>query len=106
MPASFDACARSAICGMTAGLRQLPSHREVTMLGISGFGMVHTLISLVAVIAGAVSLIRYGAISSRTPAGRIYLSWTVLTCLTGFFIFHHGGFGKPHALGIITLVVI
>ncbi|MEO8038566.1 MAG: hypothetical protein ABI794_07330 [Betaproteobacteria bacterium] len=29
---------------------------------------------------------------------------TVLTCLTGFFIFQHGGFGKPHAGGILTLV--
>jgi hypothetical protein len=31
---------------------------------------------------------------------------TVLTCVTGFFIFHHGGFGKPHTLGIITLIVL
>jgi hypothetical protein len=30
----------------------------------------------------------------------------VLTCLTGFPIMQHGGFGKPHALGIITLVVL
>ena len=31
---------------------------------------------------------------------------TILTCLTGFGIFQHGGFGKPHALGIITLAVM
>ncbi len=31
---------------------------------------------------------------------------TIITCLTGFGIFQHGGFGKPHALGIITLVVL
>jgi hypothetical protein len=26
--------------------------------------------------------------------------------LTGFGIFQHGGFGKPHALGVLTLVVL
>jgi hypothetical protein len=31
---------------------------------------------------------------------------TILTCLTGFFIFQRGGFGKPHMLGIITLLVL
>lgn len=31
---------------------------------------------------------------------------TVLTCASGFLIFRHGGFGKPHVLGIATLVVL
>jgi hypothetical protein len=30
----------------------------------------------------------------------------VLTCLTGFGIFQHGGFGAPHALGVMTLLVL
>jgi uncharacterized membrane protein len=68
--------------------------------------MVHTVISLVAVAAGVVALVRYGEINSRITSGRIYLIMTVLTCLTGFFIFQHGGFGKPHALGILTLLVM
>lgn len=76
------------------------------MLGISSFGMVHTIISLVAVAAGLISLIRYGAISWNNSVGRTYVYATILTCLTGFFIFHHGGFGKPHVLGIITLIVL
>jgi hypothetical protein len=36
----------------------------------------------------------------------VYIWTTVLTCLTGFGIFQHGGFGKPHALGVITLLVL
>jgi hypothetical protein len=36
----------------------------------------------------------------------LYVLATVATCVTGFFIFHHGGFGKAHALGIITLFVL
>lgn len=76
------------------------------MLGITPFGMVHTVISLIAVAAGVVALVRHGEINSRITSGRIYLIMTVLTCLTGFFIFQHGGFGKPHALGILTLLVM
>jgi hypothetical protein len=30
----------------------------------------------------------------------------VLTCLTGLPIFQHGGFGPPHTLAILTLVVL
>jgi len=76
------------------------------MLGITPFGWLHTIISLVAVFSGAISLIRYGAIVWNTVLGKTYVYTTILTCLTGFFIFHHGGFGKPHALGIITLIVL
>jgi len=75
-------------------------------LGITPFGMVHTIISLIAVAAGLVSLIRHGAISWNNGVGKTYVYTTILTCLTGFFIFHHGGFGKPHVLGIITLIVL
>jgi cytochrome b subunit of formate dehydrogenase len=43
---------------------------------------------------------------SRNQLGNIYVLATVITCLSGFGIFQHGGFGKPHVLGIITLVVL
>lgn len=76
------------------------------MLGLTQLGIVHTAISLIAVAAGAVALIRDGRIGSRDTLGRIYVVTTVLTCLTGFGIFQHGGFGKPHALGVLTLLVL
>lgn len=76
------------------------------MFGLTTLGVIHTAISLVAVAAGAVALFRDGAIAPRNALGMLYVIATVLTCLTGFGIFQHGGFGKPHALGIITLVVI
>lgn len=76
------------------------------MLGLTNLGIVHTLISIVAVIAALTCFFRYGGISLRNRAGQVYVWTTVLTCLTGFFIFEHGGFGKPHALGIVTLLVL
>lgn len=76
------------------------------MAALTPLGIVHTAISIVALVAGAVSLIRNKEISTGTKVGRLYVITTILTCLTGFGIFQHGGFGKPHALGIITLAVL
>jgi len=76
------------------------------MFGLTNLGVVHTAISLVAVAAGFISVFRYKEISLHTRLGQTYVLMTVLTCLTGFPIFQHGGFGPPHALGIITLFVL
>lgn len=76
------------------------------MLGITLFGAVHTLISLAAVVAGVLSLLRHGRISAGSRAGHAYILLTVASCVTGFFIFHHGGFGPPHALAILTLALL
>jgi uncharacterized membrane protein len=69
-------------------------------------GAFHTAISLLAVLAGIVALVRYGEITTRTSPGVWYVRLTAATCITGLFIFRHGGFGAPHALAIITLVVL
>ena len=74
--------------------------------GLTQLGVWHTAISLVAVLAGLVALVRDGRITPYNMLGQVYIWTTVLTCLTGFGIFQHGGFGKPHALGIITLVTL
>jgi uncharacterized membrane protein len=76
------------------------------MLGLTNLGTIHTAIALLAVAAGAMAYFRYGNISLRTRRGQAYVSLTVITCLTGFGIFEHGGFGKPHMLGILTLLVL
>lgn len=75
-------------------------------LGLTSLGTVHTAISLIAVFAGLWALLRYKEITLRTGWGQVFVWTTVLTCLTGFGIFQHGGFGKPHALGIITLAAL
>ena len=73
---------------------------------LTTLGIIHTTISLVALAAAFVTLFRHHHIRWATRSGKVYVAATVLTCLTGFGIFQHGGFGKPHALGIITLVVM
>jgi len=76
------------------------------MLGLTTIGIIHTAISLVAVVAGIYAFFRDKEISPRNGLGKTYVWTTVLTCVTGFFIFQHGGFGKPHVLGIVTLLVL
>ncbi|MEP7044500.1 MAG: hypothetical protein ABI843_15650 [Dokdonella sp.] len=76
------------------------------MFGLTQLGVLHTAISLIAVGAGIVALLREGLITSRDTVGMIYVIATVLTCLTGFGIFQHGGFGKAHLLGVVTLIVL
>jgi hypothetical protein len=76
------------------------------MFGLTQLGVVHTLISIVAVGAGIVAFARYGSISLRTGTGRFYVWMTVLTCVTGFPIFKTGAFGPAHATGVIVLVLL
>lgn len=76
------------------------------MFGLTSLGVFHTLIGLIAVAAGLVALIRDKEISPRNSLGKIYLVTTVVTCVTAFGIFQHGGFGKGHALAILTLLTL
>lgn len=76
------------------------------MLGLTNLGIIHTAISLVALGAGIVALVRYQEIPAKLFIGKLYIWTTVITCLTGFPIMQHGGFGAPHALGVITLLVL
>ncbi len=74
--------------------------------GLTQLGVIHTLISLVAVIAAVIAFFRDKGINPANTLGKVYIWATIFTCLTGFGIFQHGGFGKAHMLGIITLVTL
>ena len=76
-------------------------------LGITPFGWFHTAISAVAVVAGIIALVHSDKkSSSHNTVGKIYVAMTILSCLTGLCIFHHGGFGPGHVLAIVTLLVL
>ena len=76
------------------------------MFGITPFGMFHTIIALIAVGAGFAALANHREIGMASAAGRTYVLLTIVTCVTGLFIFRHGTFGVPHALAVLTLVVL
>lgn len=76
------------------------------MLGLTTLGLIHTVISLIAVIAGVWGLARDKEISLFHPLGQIYLLGTLLTAASGLGIFQHGGFGPPHVLAVLTLMAL
>lgn len=75
-------------------------------MGLSTLGLWHTLISLIALVSGFWSLVRYSGISPRNGAGKIYVVGTLLTAITALFIFQRGGFGPGHAMAIATLLAL
>src|SRR5258708_26346821 len=74
--------------------------------GLTPLGVAHTVVSLIAVTTGLIALIRDREISPRNVVGKLYVIMTVLTCLTAFGIFQHGGFSEPPALGIVTRILL
>jgi uncharacterized membrane protein len=53
------------------------------MFGITPFEMFHTVIALIAVVAGLTALAKYREIGLATAAGRVYVLVTIATCVTG-----------------------
>lgn len=76
------------------------------MLDITPFGWLHTLISLVSLFSGLYLLARRREVVWARPGGKLYVVTTAATCITGLFIFRHGGFNEAHALSILTLLVL
>ena len=74
--------------------------------GLTILGVFHTAIALVAVACGFVALARDKEISPGNRLGQAYLLLTLVTALTGFGIFRHGGFGPAHAVGVLTVVAL
>jgi hypothetical protein len=76
------------------------------ILGISAatFTLVHVLLSLIGIFAGAVVL--SAIIDGRLLGGwnAVFLVTTIATSVTGFLF--HSSFGPPHAIGVISLVVL
>lgn len=76
------------------------------MFGLSPLGLVHTLLSLVALGALPLAVVREGWLGSTRPIGRFSLGATALTALTALALFRHGGPGPGHALAVLTLVAV
>jgi uncharacterized membrane protein len=76
------------------------------MLGLTNLGFIHTLVGVLAIVVGVWALFRYKEILPETRLGMVYIAATAITAVTGLFIFQHGGFGPPHVLSILTLVVV
>jgi uncharacterized membrane protein len=75
---------------------------------LSALGIIHTAISVVALIGGFVALIRHKEVSLGTLSGQVYLVGTLLTAITAFGIFHHpGGHATAgHYVAVLTILAL
>jgi hypothetical protein len=69
-------------------------------------GWIHTLIAIVALVAGYYTLVVHKVITPDTSTGRVYLICTLVTAVTALMIYQHGGFGAAHALAVLTLLAL
>jgi uncharacterized membrane protein len=69
-------------------------------------GWVHTIIAIVALIAGYYTLAVYKVIKPEQKAGQIYLICTLIAAVTALMIYQRGTFGPAHGLAVLTLLAL
>jgi hypothetical protein len=65
----------------------------------------HVVISLIGIAAGLLLFLGLSRGRWSDLSNRIFLVFTILTSVTGFF-FHSKAFGPPHVVGVISLIVL
>lgn len=73
---------------------------------LSTLGIIHTVISVIALIAAFVALFQSGRIDPRSSAGRWYVILTLLTCFTSFGVMKTGKFTPAHGLSVLVLILL
>jgi uncharacterized membrane protein len=78
----------------------------VTPNHLSVLGIIHTAISILAILVALFALFRDGKIDPANGRGKWYILLTVVTCITGFPIMRFGHLTPGHYLAIIILVLL
>jgi len=69
-------------------------------------GWFHTVIGVIALVSGGLTLFRFREISLEHRSGQVYLGATLITAVTALAIFQRGEFGPGHALAVVTLLAL
>jgi uncharacterized membrane protein len=69
-------------------------------------GWFHTVMGIIALVSGGVTLAKFKEITPQTRSGQIYLAATLITAGTALAIFQRGAFGPGHALAVMTLLAL
>ncbi|MBT2563043.1 hypothetical protein J7E50_22700 [Pedobacter sp. ISL-68] len=75
-------------------------------MGLSGLGIFHTFIGIVAIAAAIISFIRFGKIDLTQLSGKIYFYTTAVTALTALGISKHGGFNPGHIFSVFIFILV
>ena len=74
-------------------------------LSLADFTLVHVIVSLIGIAAGAVVLIQMVRARRLGAWNALFLATTILTSVTGFF-FPFTAIGAPHVFGVVSLAVM
>jgi hypothetical protein len=74
-------------------------------MSLATFTLLHTLISLIGIATGLIVMAGMWSSNKMPAMTAVFLVTTILTSVTGF-MFPFKGFGPPHAVGVISLVVL
>lgn len=77
----------------------MPNHLSI-------LGIIHTAISVLAVLIAFYGLLRYGKLNPMEGAGRLYTVLTVIACLTALPIMKTGHPTPGHPLAVIILLLL
>ena len=66
-------------------------------------GWFHTIVAIIALISGAITLAKFKVIELHNRSGMLYLTATLITAVTALLIYQRGTFGPGHALAVLTL---
>jgi len=75
-------------------------------MGLSGLGIFHTIIGIVAITAAIISFVRFGKIDLTHLSGKIYFYTTTVTALTALGISKHGGFNPGHIFSVFIFILV
>lgn len=75
-------------------------------MGLSSLGIFHTVVGIIAIVAGLISFFKFGKINLAHLSGKIYFYGTFVTALTALGISKHGGFNAGHVLSLLVLASI
>lgn len=74
---------------------------EITILG-----WFHTIIAIIALLAGFYTLAVYKVITLKHITGQVYLGFTLIAAATALMIYNQGGFGPAHILAVLTILAL
>ncbi|MDB5136388.1 MAG: hypothetical protein JWP37_2991 [Mucilaginibacter sp.] len=78
----------------------------ITPNHLSILGIIHTAISIIALLVAFYALFRNGKIDPATGPGKLYILLTIITCVTGFPIMKTGHFTPGHYVAITILILL
>jgi uncharacterized membrane protein len=73
---------------------------------MSTLGIIHTVISVAAIVVAVVSLLKDKFILPQSSLGKTYSVLNAIACITSFWLSKAGGFNPGHAIGILVLLMI